>query len=178
MVKAIQGGEPLLGVQLKNARIERNLTQSKLSKLSGISRKHISDAERGDNISVRILVALMRALGLKQVRLGDDATAAAKGMDQEVLLAIAVKLEELEREASSVIRAGATFIRTRVQQASDPRHARREEETRERAAALVRHLSESLINAAPEQIEALEATLFRGAPPARHAAASRRRRAS
>ena len=51
-----------LGAQLKQMRLNRNLTQKQLGELSGLSRSAISDLENGAGGTTRSLVQLLRAL--------------------------------------------------------------------------------------------------------------------
>ncbi len=51
-----------LGAQLKQMRLNRNLTQKQLSKRSGLSRSAISDLENGAGGTMRSLVQVLRAL--------------------------------------------------------------------------------------------------------------------
>ena len=56
-----------LGTQLKQMRLNRNLTQKQLGELSGLSRSAISDQENGAGGTMRSLVQLLRALGKLEI---------------------------------------------------------------------------------------------------------------
>ena len=56
-----------LGAQLKQMRLNRNLTQKQLGELSGLSRSAISDLENGAGGTMRSLVQLLRALGKLEI---------------------------------------------------------------------------------------------------------------
>jgi transcriptional regulator with XRE-family HTH domain len=56
-----------LGAQLKQMRLNRNLTQKQLGELSGLSRSAISDLENGAGGTMRSLVQLLRVLGKLEI---------------------------------------------------------------------------------------------------------------
>ena len=56
-----------LGAQLKQMRLNRNLTQKQLGELSGLSRSAISDLENGAGGTMRSFVQLLRALGKLEI---------------------------------------------------------------------------------------------------------------
>lgn len=51
-----------VGLQLKQMRLEQNITQKELQQLSGVSAFSISSVENGKNTSVLTLIQLLRAL--------------------------------------------------------------------------------------------------------------------
>lgn len=64
-----------LGVRLKEARLRRNCTMAYLEEMTGISRRTLSEIERGNPASgIGAYVAYLRALGLGE-QLDDLATA-------------------------------------------------------------------------------------------------------
>ena len=56
-----------LGAQLKQMRLNRNLTQKQLGELSGLSRSAISDFENGAGGTMRSFVQVLRALGKLEI---------------------------------------------------------------------------------------------------------------
>lgn len=56
-----------LGAQLRQLRLNKNLTQKRLGELSGLSRSAISDLENNGNGSMRSFVLLLRALGKLEI---------------------------------------------------------------------------------------------------------------
>ena len=58
MVYVIAG----LGETIKRTRVERQLTQYAVAKLSGVSRRHLADLEKGRNVSLRVLLLVIGAL--------------------------------------------------------------------------------------------------------------------
>jgi transcriptional regulator with XRE-family HTH domain len=69
--QSTEGQHPEVGEQLRAAAEKLGLSQNQLSKLSGVSRKHIGVAFRGDNISLTLLKKLVTVLKMKSVSLGD-----------------------------------------------------------------------------------------------------------
>lgn len=66
------------GAQLQESRVARGLSIKKLSRQSGVSRRHITSAERGLNISIDVLRKLMRALGMTRIDIGGGISAEAE----------------------------------------------------------------------------------------------------
>jgi transcriptional regulator with XRE-family HTH domain len=62
------------GTTIREARVRQGLSQNRLSELAGISRRHLAALEKGANISVEVLKAVTRALGLTTIDLGDGLT--------------------------------------------------------------------------------------------------------
>ncbi|MEO8380607.1 MAG: helix-turn-helix domain-containing protein [Acidobacteriota bacterium] len=61
----------MLGETVREARIRKNLTQAKLAKLAGVSRRHLAALEKGANVSVSILQRVAAVLELVQIQIGD-----------------------------------------------------------------------------------------------------------
>src|SRR3954447_12109010 len=61
----------MLGDTVREARIRKNLTQAKLAKLAGVSRRHLAALEKGANVSVNILQRVAGVLELNEIPLGD-----------------------------------------------------------------------------------------------------------
>ena len=53
-----------IGDRLKQARLDRNMTQAALSNLIGVSRRTIQKAEEGEVSTLKTVIALLRGLGL------------------------------------------------------------------------------------------------------------------
>ncbi len=62
------------GMTIRESRVRQGLSQKRLSDLAGISRRHLAALEKGANISVEVLKAVTRALGLRTIDLGDGLT--------------------------------------------------------------------------------------------------------
>ena len=61
----------MLGETVREARIRKNLTQARLAKLAGVSRRHLAALEKGANVSVNILQRVATVLSLTEIPLGD-----------------------------------------------------------------------------------------------------------
>lgn len=62
----------LLGKRVREIRIKRSISQEKLSELSGISSRHISEMERGEsNPSYQVLNKIARSLDIDLIELFD-----------------------------------------------------------------------------------------------------------
>jgi transcriptional regulator with XRE-family HTH domain len=60
----------MLGQQVRETRIKKNLTQAKLARLAGVSRRHLAALEKGANVSVLVLKKVAGVLDLKEIQLG------------------------------------------------------------------------------------------------------------
>jgi transcriptional regulator with XRE-family HTH domain len=61
----------MLGDTVRQARIKKNLTQAKLARLAGVSRRHLAALEKGANVSVLVLRKVASVLELAEIQLGD-----------------------------------------------------------------------------------------------------------
>lgn len=85
---------PAVGAQLREAYQRMGLTITQLEKLSGVSRKYISLAFEGANISLSILEKLSRALGISAIKLGGVEIDAGKPSLNKPDLALATTMLE------------------------------------------------------------------------------------
>lgn len=69
----------MLGDTVREARIRKNLTQARLAKLAGVSRRHLAALEKGANVSVNILQRVAAVLDLTEIHLGDLSLHASDG---------------------------------------------------------------------------------------------------
>jgi len=99
---------PEFGAALKRTRIDRGLSQAKLAKMSGVSRRHCADAETGANVTLLIAAKLMRALQMTSIPLGDQLTIMGKreGVDPAVLVRVA---DDLDQVAAAVEKTSGTL---------------------------------------------------------------------
>jgi transcriptional regulator with XRE-family HTH domain len=156
-----------VGRQIREARTAQGLSIQKLSRKAKVSRRHLTELEKGSNVTLGVARSAMLALGIAALELGGGETitvpdAARGGTD---LLDAA---KQLELGAALVLRASAT-IRTAAGESppNDQKKAVRNE-LAEKAAALIRHF-ETHVHAldTDEQIEALT-RLVQASPPAHH----------
>jgi len=61
--RTIDQWEAILGDQVRQVRITRNLDQAQLAKLADVSVGAVSNLERGKGSSLRTLISVLRALG-------------------------------------------------------------------------------------------------------------------
>jgi len=60
----------MLGDTVRETRIKKNLTQAKLARLAGVSRRHLAALEKGANVSVLVLRKVASVLDLTEIQLG------------------------------------------------------------------------------------------------------------
>ncbi|HEY6139603.1 MAG TPA: helix-turn-helix domain-containing protein [Thermoanaerobaculia bacterium] len=61
----------MLGQIIRAARIKKGLTQARLARLAGVSRRHLAALEKGANVSVLVLKKVAGVLELTDIELGD-----------------------------------------------------------------------------------------------------------
>jgi transcriptional regulator with XRE-family HTH domain len=61
----------MLGLTVKEARLRKGLTQARLAKMAGVSRRHLAALEKGANVSVNILQRVATVLELTEIQLGE-----------------------------------------------------------------------------------------------------------
>lgn len=61
----------MLGDAIREARIRKNLTQARLARLAGVSRRHLAALEKGANVSVNVLKKVATVLELREIELGE-----------------------------------------------------------------------------------------------------------
>lgn len=84
------------GAALRRTRKARGISRAKLARISGVSCRHIAAAEGGANVTLLIVVRLMRALQLTSISLDDDLTVTGKaeGIAPSVVLRVADDIDE------------------------------------------------------------------------------------
>lgn len=60
----------MLGETVRSTRIKRGLTQAKLARLAGVSRRHLAALEKGANVSINVLRKVATVLDLTEIDLG------------------------------------------------------------------------------------------------------------
>src|SRR5882762_10306563 len=61
----------MLGETVRSARVKKALTQAKLARLAGVSRRHLAALEKGANVSVAVLRKVASVLQLAEITLGE-----------------------------------------------------------------------------------------------------------
>jgi HTH-type transcriptional regulator / antitoxin HipB len=102
----------MLGDTVREARIRKGLTQARLAKLAGVSRRHLAALEKGANVSVSILQRVAAVLELTEIPLG-DLSLRAKDADRGVnmpLLTDTIREARVEAERAQAILARAETL--------------------------------------------------------------------
>ena len=95
----------MLGETVRSARIKKNLTQAKLARLAGVSRRHLAALEKGANVSVLVVKKVASVLDLTDINLGPLTLHSVKDPNAQVNMRV---LAETIREAhADAVRAQA-----------------------------------------------------------------------
>src|SRR5436190_23807711 len=86
----------MLGETVRSARIKKGLTQAKLARLAGVSRRHLAALEKGANVSVLVVKKVASVLDLTDINLGPLVLHSGKDPNAQVNMRI---LAETIREA-------------------------------------------------------------------------------
>src|SRR3954453_7577237 len=60
----------MLGETVREARIRKGLTQARLARMAGVSRRHLAALEKGANVSILVLKKVAAVLELNEIQLG------------------------------------------------------------------------------------------------------------
>jgi len=99
----------MLGDTVREARIRKGLTQARLAKLAGVSRRHLAALEKGANVSVNILQRVAAVLELTEIPIGDlsfRSTEKERGVNLP-LLTDTIREARVEAERAQAILARA-----------------------------------------------------------------------
>jgi len=86
----------MLGETVRSARIKKGLTQAKLARLAGVSRRHLAALEKGANVSVLVVKKVASVLDLTDINLGPLVLHSGKDPNAQVNMRV---LAETIREA-------------------------------------------------------------------------------
>lgn len=103
----------MLGDTVREARIKKGLTQARLAKLAGVSRRHLAALEKGANVSVNILQRVAAVLDLNEIHLADLSLRAGNRERSTVnmpLLTDTIREALAEAERAQVILARAEHL--------------------------------------------------------------------
>jgi transcriptional regulator with XRE-family HTH domain len=101
----------MLGDTIKEARIRKGLTQARLAKMAGVSRRHLAALEKGANVSVSILQRVATVLELAEIQLGGLALRSSDIPKVNVpLLTDAIREARADAERANAILARAEGI--------------------------------------------------------------------
>lgn len=100
----------MLGHTVREARLRKGLTQARLAKLAGVSRRHLAALEKGANVSVSILQRVAAVLELTEIPLGELSLRSADKEKSAVnmpLLTDTIREARVEAERAQAILARA-----------------------------------------------------------------------
>jgi len=100
----------MLGDTVREARIRKGLTQARLAKLAGVSRRHLAALEKGANVSLSILQRVATVLDLTEINLGTLALRSGDASKPSVnmpLLTDTIREARAEAERAQAILARA-----------------------------------------------------------------------
>src|SRR5437763_1075868 len=97
----------MLGETVRSARIKKGLTQAKLARLAGVSRRHLAALEKGANVSVLVLKKVASVLDLTHIQLGGLDLRATETRKNGVGVAV---LADAIREARTAVRRSRAVI--------------------------------------------------------------------
>jgi transcriptional regulator with XRE-family HTH domain len=69
----------MLGETVRTTRIKRSLTQARLARMAGVSRRHLAALEKGANVSINVLRKVASVLELTEISLSDELTVQTAG---------------------------------------------------------------------------------------------------
>src|ERR1051326_2816122 len=61
----------MLGDVVRETRIKKGLTQARLARLAGVSRRHLAALEKGANVSIAVVEKIAAVLDLQEIQLGE-----------------------------------------------------------------------------------------------------------
>jgi transcriptional regulator with XRE-family HTH domain len=105
----------MLGDVVREARIKKGLTQARLARLAGVSRRHLAALEKGANVSVAVLRKVAAVLDLQDIHLGELSLHSSGGIDRSkpaniALLADAIREARADAERAQAILGRAADI--------------------------------------------------------------------
>jgi transcriptional regulator with XRE-family HTH domain len=94
-----------LGEKIRNLRIRRGLSQASLARHASVSRRHVSEIERGANVSVDTLMRIATTLDLSELAIGPVklTVAPVNNIGSSAIAAAAQDLEEARRRIGAAL---------------------------------------------------------------------------
>jgi transcriptional regulator with XRE-family HTH domain len=99
----------MLGETVREARIRKNLTQARLAKLAGVSRRHLAALEKGANVSINILQRVAQVLDLTEISFGND-LAVRSGEPERSTLNVPLLSDTIQAAVAEAARAQAILV--------------------------------------------------------------------
>src|ERR1051326_346430 len=97
----------MLGAVVRETRLKKGLTQAKLARLAGVSRRHLAALEKGANVSVLVLKKVASVLDLTQIQLGGLELTAGETEKNGVNVAV---VADAIREARTEVRRSEAVL--------------------------------------------------------------------
>ncbi|HEY2321480.1 MAG TPA: helix-turn-helix domain-containing protein [Thermoanaerobaculia bacterium] len=113
----------MLGDVVRETRIKKGLTQARLARLAGVSRRHLAALEKGANVSIAVVEKIAAVLDLQEIQLGDVSLRTTSSGNENAKNANIALVADAIREA----RAGterAHEILNRAEDLIDGKHER------------------------------------------------------
>ncbi|HEY2829474.1 MAG TPA: helix-turn-helix domain-containing protein [Thermoanaerobaculia bacterium] len=101
----------MLGDVVREARIKKGLTQARLARLAGVSRRHLAALEKGANVSVAVLRKVAAVLDLQEIHLGELSLRSSGATDQSQPANIALLADAIREARADAERAQAMLGR-------------------------------------------------------------------
>lgn len=101
----------MLGDVVREARIKKGLTQARLARLAGVSRRHLAALEKGANVSVAVLRKVAAVLDLEEIHLGDLSLRSTSTKDHSKPANIALLADAIREARADAERAQAILGR-------------------------------------------------------------------
>jgi transcriptional regulator with XRE-family HTH domain len=99
------------GQTITKAMAEQGLSNRSAARLCGVSRRHLSVAQKGGNVSIALLVKIMTALHITEVWIGPDARVRSGIDDAAASPMIALAADHVEK-AARLAQTAAAILRT------------------------------------------------------------------
>ena len=101
-----------IGAQVRDERIRRNLSDSRLARMAGVSRRHLVELQKGANVTLSITEKVMAALEMETLAFSPDRrlTTPSTGMDPAAYRQqIVAATEQMETGVALILNAASTF---------------------------------------------------------------------
>jgi transcriptional regulator with XRE-family HTH domain len=99
----------MLGDAVREARIRKGLTQARLARLAGVSRRHLAALEKGANVSINVLKKVATVLELHEIQLGD--LSLHSGSADQPGLNVPMLMDAVREARAETVRTQAILVR-------------------------------------------------------------------
>jgi transcriptional regulator with XRE-family HTH domain len=99
----------MLGETVREHRVRKGLTQARLARLAGVSRRHLAALEKGANVSVNVLQKVAVVLELKEISLGN--LTVQTGARNQALVNVPLLADTLREAHAETLRAESLLAR-------------------------------------------------------------------